>query len=181
MDKHYKVWFVGASSTGKSTILNHYKELGYNCITEVVRTLAKTKGIHVNEMGDEEGQNTIFTTYQQIFSENENYISDRGLIDVNAYSYIHSQTNSNMVRVAADELMEIKEFIKNNPDLIVCYFPIEFDNVDDGFRSTDEMFRHHTDQLIHSILLECKIPYVEVRGTVEERIAIIDKYLNHIG
>ena len=56
---------TGAHGVGKSTILNHYKDLGYNCITEVVRNLAKT-GVNINEMGDEVGQKTIFKEYQKL-------------------------------------------------------------------------------------------------------------------
>ena len=181
MDKRYRICLTGAQGTGKSTVLNHYKELGYNCITEVVRNLAKTEGINVNEMGDEEGQNMIFSTYEKLLGNTESYISDRGLTDVCAYSYYHAETKDDMCHVAANELAHIKQFIKDNPDVLFFYFPIEFEVVDDGFRSTNEDFRHKVDQLILSILLECKIPYVEVHGTVEERIAIIDKYLNHIG
>ena len=59
-----KLILTGAHGTGKSTILNHYKDLGYNVITEVVRTLAKD-GVKINEMGDEAGQKTIFKEYQK--------------------------------------------------------------------------------------------------------------------
>lgn len=168
--------FTGAQGTGKSSILYHYRDLGYNVITEVVRNLHKTKGINVNEMGDVEGQNMIFGTYKELLNGPE-YISDRGLTDVCSYSFYHAKTKPEMVQVANEELKDIKEFVKNNPDVVFFYFPIEFDVVDDGFRSTDETFRHNIDELIHAILLECNIPYVEVRGTIEERIKIIDQYI----
>ena len=61
-----KLIFTGAQGTGKSTILNHYREQGMNCITEVVRNLSK-QGININESGDEIGQKTIFETYKEVY------------------------------------------------------------------------------------------------------------------
>lgn len=168
--------YTGAQGTGKSTILNIFKERGYNVITEVVRNLSK-QGVKINEMGDRDGQERIFNEYKRLFKENSNYISDRGLTDVCAYSYDLAKTNPDIVRLAADQLAEIKKFNKENPDVVYFYFPIEFPVVDDGVRSTDEVFRTHIDQLILAILKECEINYIEVRGSVDERVKIIEKYL----
>ena len=176
-----RIILTGAQSTGKSVILKTLQEKyggKFHYITEVVRNLAKTEGINVNEMGDEEGQNMIFSTYEKLLGNTESYVSDRGLTDVCAYSYYHAETKKGMNHVAADELARVKQFVKDNPDVLFFYFPIEFDVVNDGFRSTNEDFRHKVDQLILAVLMECKIPYIEVHGTVEERIAIIDKYIN---
>ena len=60
-----RIHFVGAQGTGKTTILNHYKEQGYNVITEIVRNLAK-EGVNINEMGDVDGQKKIFSSYQKL-------------------------------------------------------------------------------------------------------------------
>ena len=51
--------FTGAQGTGKTTILNHFKNEGYNVITEVVRNLSK-EGVKINEMGDESSQARIY-------------------------------------------------------------------------------------------------------------------------
>ena len=178
-----RIILTGAQSTGKSVILKTLQEKygdKFHYITEVVRNLAKTEGINVNEMGDEEGQNMIFSTYEKLLGNTESYVSDRGLTDVCAYSYYHAETKKGMNHVATDELARVKQFVKDNPDVLFFYFPIEFDVVNDGFRSTNEDFRHKVDQLILAVLMECKIPYIEVHGTVEERIAIIDKYINAV-
>ena len=42
----HRIIFTGAQGTGKTTVLNHYKENGKNVITEVVRRLAK-KGVKI--------------------------------------------------------------------------------------------------------------------------------------
>ena len=90
-----KLIFTGAQGTGKSTILNHYKEKGMNCITEVVRNLSK-QGININESGDESGQKVIFETYKEVLTQPGDYISDRGLTDVLAYTMYLRDRNQNL-------------------------------------------------------------------------------------
>ena len=65
-----KIIFTGAQGTGKTTILNHYKEQGYNTITEVVRKLSE-EGVKINEMGDLKGQQKIFNEYNKLLNKEE--------------------------------------------------------------------------------------------------------------
>lgn len=173
-----KLIFVGAQGTGKSTILNYYKENGWNCITEVVRNLSK-QGVKINEMGDCEGQQAIYNTYKELFSKNSNFISDRGLVDVCAYTgYLHCRNRSEETeKLFTEQIMGILEFNEENKDVKYFYFPIEFPVVDDGVRSVDEFFREEVDGYIKVILNNLNIDYIEVTGTVEERIKIIDEYI----
>lgn len=170
-----KIIFTGAQGTGKSTILNHYKEKGMNCITEVVRNLSK-QGININESGDEVGQKTIFETYKDVLSQPSDYISDRGLTDVLAYTMYLRDRNQNLNSTMLLQQMDLVEFNKNN-DVIYCYFPIEFDVVDDGVRSTNEEFRREVDENIQQILKMCVDDYYVIHGTVEERIQQMDSII----
>lgn len=168
-----RIIFTGAQGTGKTTILNEFKNREMNVITEVVRNLAK-EGVKINEMGDEKGQKKIFSTYEKLLSERVDYISDRGLIDVLAYSM-----HLNKKGLVSDKLVEtqfkaLKKFVKNNSDVIYCYFPIEFDVVDDGVRSIDEEFRKEIDNNIKEILISLGQPWVTVKGSVENRINMVD-------
>lgn len=167
---------TGAQGVGKSTILNHYKDLGYNCITEVVRNLAKD-GIKINEMGDDESQKTIFKEYQKLLKSKKGYISDRGLTDVTSYSVFLALTDKVKKTLADKQFITTQKFHHDNPDIIVCYIPIEFPVVDDGVRSTDENFRSSIDFMIKNLLDCANIPYHTITGTVEERVAMIDKLL----
>ena len=175
-----KLILTGTQGSGKSTILNYFKEKGYNVITEVVRTLAKD-GVKINEMGDVEGQRRIFNEYVKLFSENESYISDRGLSDVTGYTFSHAikegDENGPLRKLADEQFLAVEEFHKNNPDITVCYVPIEFPVVDDGVRSTNEEFRSEIDFLIKNILDCANIPYHTITGTVEERINKVKKLL----
>ena len=173
--------FVGAQGTGKTTILNHYKEMGWYCITEVVRQLAK-QGIKINEMGDIEGQKVIYKKYKDLLNHNASYMSDRGLIDVTAYTgylYTH-QPSPETEELFMEQYMGCLEFLKEHENAYIFYFPIEFDVVDDGVRSVDEDYRKEIDKNIKTILENGKIPFIEVKGTVEERIALIDSFIEFL-
>lgn len=180
MGSNKKIHIVGAQGVGKTTVLNHFKDLGYNVITEVVRKLAND-GVNINEMGDIEGQKRIFKEYQKLFKTNDGYISDRGLVDVASYTFSHAIREGSkgpLKKLADKQFLALDKFYKENPDIIVCYVPIEFPVVDDGVRSTDENFRAEIDFLIKNILECTQIPYTEVAGTVEERINKVQELLN---
>lgn len=172
---------TGAHGVGKSTILNHYKDLGYNCITEVVRNLTKT-GVNINEMGDDVGQKTIFKEYQKLLKSKKGYISDRGLVDVLSYTCSHAIAEDNeegpMKKLADKQYMTAAKFYHDNPDIEICYFPVEFPVVDDGLRSTNEEFRAEIDFLIKTFLDSAELKYHTITGTVEERIAKVESILN---
>lgn len=174
-----KIIFVGAQGTGKSTILNYYKERGYNCITEVVRNLSK-EGVKINEKGNIKGQKIIFNTYKDLFSKNDNYISDRGLIDVCAYTgYLHCRKQSVQTeKLFTNQYMDILEFNENNSDVKYFYFPIEFQVVDDGVRSVDEDYRREIDGYIKLILDKTNVDYITVSGSIEDRIKIVNDYIS---
>ena len=171
-----RIILTGAQGTGKTTILNHYKEQGMNVITEVVRNLAK-EGVKINEMGNEEGQKKIFDTYKKLLGSKKSYMSDRGLTDVASYTFYHATQEVISKKFADSEYRQMLTFFKNNPDVIVCYFPIEFKVEDDGVRSTDEDFRASIDFILKGMLDSLGIHYVTIKGTVDERIKQIDKVI----
>lgn len=168
-----RIVFTGAQGTGKSTIMDLYKE--YPHITGVCRGLAK-KGVKINEMGDDESQALIFDTYYDLLTQNDNYISDRGLTDVLGYSkWLHE--NGRLSREELDREIELFDKFINNWDVKYFYFPIEFEVVNDGVRSTDEAFRKSVSNNILETLLINHIDYFTVTGTVAERKSYCDKII----
>ena len=172
-----RIIFTGAQGTGKTTILNHYKEQGHNVITEVVRNLAK-KGVKINKDGDEKGQTKIFKEYEKLLGENTSFISDRGLIDVTAYTVYLARQGKVSEEYADKQLKKLSKFLSENSDIVYCYFPVEFDVVADGTRDLDEEYRSDINQIILSLLGAFGMSFVVVAGTVEERIAKVDQLFN---
>lgn len=172
-----RIVFTGAQGTGKTTVLNIFKERGKNVITEVVRNLSSDLKIKINKNGDEEGQNIIFNEYKKLLSQItlDGYISDRCLIDVFAYTKHLFETNKVSEDFVIKQLNEIKQFVKDNPDIIYCYFPIEFPVVDDGVRDTDEEYRKYIDNNIREIIKILGVNVVTITGTVEERVNKLER------
>ena len=116
-----KIVFTGAQGTGKTTILEKFKEDGYDVITEVVRKLAK-QGININKDGDENGQQTIFNVYKGLLSSKDNYVSDRCLIDVTAYTIYLNKQGKVSDDFTNEILRQLHQVTTQNTDIIYCYF-----------------------------------------------------------
>ena len=181
-----RILLVGASSTGKSTILKmmgeKYKDL--KLITEVVRRLVKSEGLVINEGGRTATQKRIFDIYLKEL-EQDNYVSDRCLVDVLSYSFancslmdINDPEQSIFCNEIERQMIEVDKWFKNHDNVKLIYFPIEFDSVDDGVRSTDEEYRQSTDYFMKSILDYFEIDYLTVHGTPEERMEQISEYIS---
>lgn len=172
-----KIIFTGAQGTGKTSVLNDFKEKGHDVVTEVVRNLSK-KGVKINKDGDEKGQTKIFNEYKKIFSEKQDFISDRGLIDVVAYTVYLARHGKVSEEFANKQIKQLHKFVINNPDFFYCYFPIEFEVVDDGVRDLDEEFRNEISEIILSLLGALGLSFILVTGTLEERVGKVQELID---
>ena len=173
-----KIILTGAHGTGKTTVLNIFEESGWPVITEVVRRLNKDAGVKINEDGDCSGQQAIFDTYKELLQQ-DNYVSDRGLTDVIAYTKYLCDEGKIDKSLFEEQFEQFKEFHKNNSDILYCFFPIEFDIEDDNVRSTAKEFQKKVNDNIRWIISEIGmtsdtgINFITVSGTPEERFQMI--------
>ena len=173
--------FTGAQGTGKTTMLNMAKGVfneKYKYITEVVRDLKKTKNIAINEKGDDNSQIAIFNVYMNnLILEKNNYISDRCIIDVVAYSkYLYDCGYLTKEVLDAQEQL-VKYAINANILGEIIYFPIEFQLVNDGVRSMNVDFQKTIDENIKFYLDKFNIAHKTIKGTIEQRFNFICELL----
>ncbi len=173
-----RIILTGAQGTGKTTVLNLFKETGFPVVTEVVRNLVKSKGITINKEGTDETQQLVFNTYADVLADTPKYVSDRGLTDVISYTAAGVFEGKVSKSVLDEQEIALEQFVKDNPDIVYVYFPIEFPVVADGVRSVDEDYRKQIDKLIHDTL-DAVMPgqYLTVTGTPVERFGQILDYV----
>ena len=172
--------FTGASSTGKTTTLNmlHTHLPDYEIKTNIIRDLVSKENISLNEAGTRRGQELIFTAYfdSLILNKDKNYISDRCIIDPLCYTLVKCNEGDIAWEVYDAQLDITKALVSAGYLSKVFYFPISFPVVDDGVRSTDEVYRQKTDYNFHFILDKLrytypnKFNYYSIVGTPEERV-----------
>jgi hypothetical protein len=113
---------------------------------------------------------------------NDNYIAERGLIDVLAYSLSRLKANRCSPTLIETQYEHLIKFSENNKDVVYVYFPIEFEIVSDGTRSIDKEFQKEIDDIIYEILEAMKTRYgtkfITVSGSVEERAKQIENLFN---
>lgn len=171
-----KICLTGSHGTGKTTILNELKKLpqfkDYKFISEVLRNLGK-EGLPLNKESNNETQLLAFNEYIKLFILNKDFISDRGLFDVRAYTKA-AWLRGNIKDFILEYQAEVIGFYKNYFDKII-YFPIEFSLELDGVRDEDLLYQEEIDDYIKRILKEEQIPFITVSGTVEQRLETILK------
>jgi hypothetical protein len=131
------------------------------------------EGVKINRDGDADGQMKIFDKYKELLSTDKDFVSDRGLTDVLAYSlYLNQAVEGSDVddELVLSQMADLTLFNLQHPDVKYVYFPIEFPVVGDGVRDTDEKYRKTIDIIIKELLdIFCADRYVTISGTVEER------------
>lgn len=172
-----RIAFVGAHSTGKSTVFNelknhnYFKDIGIKFIDSPTRTTI-TK---FNMNGDEENQTRLlYATMQNSFHDHS--ISDRTVLDVACYTKYLFDSN----RITTCHYIYCNQVVKDIMKLYdyIFYFPAEFDIIADGIRSDSEKYRTEIINNFEYFIDKYNIRVIPVKGTVEERTQFI---LNVLG
>lgn len=180
---NYIFGFVGASGTGKSTLLKYISD-NYNvdCRELSARPfLDKSKGSYDEQMTDLIQSrimlNNIDMTHRFIYeslTEHKNIAISRTMIDVLAYA----RTLKHGLGFE-EQQEEFIQYINNLKNFIIFYtlpdFPLTDQN--DSIRGLNEQVRQDTDLNILSILCDLNIDYITLKGSVKERIEVIDNIM----
>lgn len=179
---------IGTQCVGKTTFikdfLNEYKNFRQPDVD--YRKLILEKRLKLNREGDYFSQNTLFNfisdqtvNYYLLSSMNCDYIFDRSVIDVVAYSkWLCENNNKSGFSLNKYEYMEQYAIKYSNMYDLIIYIPLEKNNhvkiVDDKFRDTDEEYRKQIDNNFRYLLKKYNNKnIVEICGSRTERIAQI--------
>ena len=180
-----RIALIGAQGTGKTTILNELKNEplfnNYEFITEVVRHFHKHYNIPISEKSTDVSQLIYFNKYFEILNLNENFVSDRSLIDVLSYTlYVKDK----IPKYVTDYMFKIIEQYIIKYDYIF-YFPIMFPVSSDGVRSNDKTFQRKIDSIMNSVIeyIEGKIPNIKIytisQLDIKDRVNFILSTINN--
>ena len=165
---------VGSSSTGKTTAFDllRTKLTNYSFISESTRKV-QNYGFKINEDGNDSTQLAITAFHLRTLLNPGNLILDRGLLDVLVYSNSIEGISDSTKSFIQDTFSEVK-----NDYTHIIYFPIEFNAVDDGVRSVNEVWRRNIDDSFRSYLDHFYgNNYLTVSGSPMQRIQQILDYI----
>lgn len=173
-----RIILTGAQGTGKTTLMNALAADGTKTLSLAREAAINNGGLPTDEQR-ETFQKNLFATAFKTLSSKRNYISDRGLTCIAAYTFLGALRNSVKKKTADNQYLKLQKFHNDNPDILLVYLPIEFDIEDDGMRSTDKEHQAAIDFMIKNILDTSGVKYITVTGTIEERVAQVEAALSN--
>lgn len=137
-----KIGIAGAQSVGKTTLLNALRSepcfKHYKICDEVTRQV-RAMGFDINENGSDKTQHMIMLKHLENVFMNNNMITDRTALDCLVYTR-YLWKNGKVTDNTMNHITTMFGKMWHCYD-IVFYIGPEFDIVDDGVRSVDEIFR----------------------------------------
>lgn len=174
-----RIILTGAQGTGKTTLMNALATDGTKTLS-IAREQAIEAGWSPETGSSEEYQKKLFAALLKAVSSKRNYVSDRGLSCVAAYTFDGALNGSIKKKTADSQYMKLVKFHAENPDVLLVYLPIEFELENDGVRNSNKEDQLKMDFLIKNLLDTSEVKYITVTGTVEERVKQIEDYLKSI-
>lgn len=166
--------FFGTQSVGKTTLLNALRSepdlAKFKFADQLTRQVA-AEGFKINENGDDNTQMQIARKHAENVILYDNLITDRTIVDCYAYT-IYLRRRGKVSLLTADKINKYMQFLL---PMFTClfYIPIEFDNENDGIRSTDPTFRKEIDDIMTGPYIfdgiNVKVPVYKISGSVVQR------------
>lgn len=190
-----RIYITGAQGTGKTTLMNAIKEKFPNLeiCRSVARELVETGQIpqeQTSQGATPKIQYKIFNTSLKKFKENDNFISDRFLTDILAYTrfmYHHEDTQESLEELHREKTdsdiliydQSLKDY-DDPKDNIIFFLPVEFELENDGLRDTNPEYQKEISNNIKYFLKNLDVRYVELKGTVGERLSKAIKIIQEL-
>jgi nicotinamide riboside kinase len=173
--KPLRIGFIGANSTGKTTLANKIAPL-LN-----LEVLHETASVVVGDLGMQGHSNTSVDTqlaiyFGQLWAELsfKRFVSDRTLLDTVAHTIPAFEKKINEgdlgSKIVCNSLTHAMSVHVNNTYDAIFYLPIEFEAIEDGFRDTDKEFQKKLDDIIVSLVDRYDIKVIELSGSINERL-----------
>lgn len=175
--KFKRLVFSGSSGTGKTTIIRLLEERGARTIKELIRELVRESGLKINQEGTLGTQALLFDIYMDRLSKGGWDVSDRGMTDVIGYTgwlLDHAEEKGiskyDIEKEYFREQEALRKFYKEHPEIGFVFFPIEFDIVPDGVRSTDPEYQRQVSGHIKGFMDSIGMDYLTIHGSPQERL-----------
>ena len=178
-----KVTICGAQGVGKTTLVDSLSEKWQKyVIKKVIRNIVlhSTQEVKVNEEADAYGQTLFFAKYLQILNSKDNYITDRGLVDVAAYTKYLVYKRKLGSGIYQNQIRSIQERLSKNPDEVFVYIPIEFELEDDGFRSMDKIYQDEIDRSFREVFEDLGVEPIVICGAPDKRLKDLETILTKL-
>ncbi len=166
-----RIAIVGSFSTGKTTVATRLAtELGLPLLPEVAREVAAL-GFELDKNATPELETLIFLRQLRNEQTHAAFVGDRSLIDVMTYaSWVMDNQTWRKETALWETCVDIAHLNLRSQYSHVYYLPIEFPIMLDGLRPDDPAFQADIDTRLVKILTSFDIPFVEISGSVDERI-----------
>lgn len=171
-----RIILTGAQGTGKTTLMNALATDGTKTLS-IAREQAIEAGWSPETGSSEDYQKKLYASLLKAISSKKNYISDRGLSCVAAYTFNGAISGSISKKTADNQYIKLVKFHTENPDVLLVYLPIEFELEEDGTRNADKADQKKMDFLIKNLLDTSGVNYITATGSVEERVKQIEDAL----
>lgn len=170
-----KIVITGAQGVGKTTLArqinNEYPD--FKILPEAAR-LAKEAGYNLDQNATTETELWLINKQVELESVDDKWVADRCGIDLLAYIHHLFSEESALIAFATKTL--VPRF--SNYDFVLYLPSGEFSIENDGVRSTDVKFQRDIDLRIRNIFKKYQIPFIEIVGSPQERLAKVKNLLS---
>lgn len=178
-----KIALIGTHGTGKTTLMNKVVE-EYDIFNDMQDAFSDAGALYKDKLLEILDKNNLqlyfFARHLYRVSINDNFISDRSVLD--ALCYARYEFENGNLSSSMYEFLEEKSFeLLRDYDCLFWLRP-EFDLVGEDKRPEDKFYQKAIDEIFESYIyykLDQNILVKQLSGSVEERFSEISSYIDY--